>query len=62
MVLDLKNKFDLGVFSFTWQHLLIHHTLDMMHIEKNVSESLVRIIFGQKDTIKVYRDMEAKGI
>jgi hypothetical protein len=32
--------------------------LDVMHIEKNVYESLVKFLFGVKDTIKVHQDME----
>ncbi len=30
----------------------------MMHIEKNVYKSLIKFMFGMKDTIKVRRDME----
>jgi hypothetical protein len=33
-----------------------------MHIEKNICESLVRTLFGHKNTIKVCRDMEVEGI
>jgi hypothetical protein len=33
-----------------------------MHIEKNVCESVIKFIFGLKDTIKVRRDMEVCGI
>jgi hypothetical protein len=44
------------------QHLHIQHTLDVMHVEKNICESFVRTLFGQKDTIKVRRDMEVEGI
>jgi hypothetical protein len=29
-----------------------------MHIEKNVCESLIKFVFGTKDTIKVCRNME----
>jgi hypothetical protein len=46
--------------SWTWHHLQIQHILDVMHIENNICESLVRFIFGQNDTINVQRDMEAK--
>jgi len=48
--------------SWRWQHLQIHYTLDVMHIEKNICENVVRTIFGQKNTIKVRWDMQAKGI
>ncbi len=44
------------------QKLLIRHTLDVMHIEKNVCESLIKFLFGTKDTIKVRRDMEVCGV
>jgi hypothetical protein len=37
------------------------HT-DVMHIEKNVCESLIKFIIGAKDTIKVQRDMEVCSI
>ncbi len=40
------------------QKLLIRHTLNVMHIEKNVCESLIKFVFGTKDTIKVCRNME----
>jgi hypothetical protein len=33
-----------------------------MHIEKKNCESLVQTLFGQKNTIKVCRDMEVEGI
>jgi hypothetical protein len=44
------------------QKLLIQHTLDVMHIEKNVCESLIKFVFKTKDTIKVCRDMEVCGV
>jgi len=34
----------------------------VMHIENNVYESMIKFIFGLKDTIKVRRDMEVCGI
>ena len=34
----------------------------MMHIEKNVGESLLGFLFGEKDTVAVRKDMEALGI
>jgi hypothetical protein len=36
--------------------------LDVMHIEKNVCENMIKFIFGLKDTIKVQHDMEMWGI
>jgi hypothetical protein len=34
------------------------HMLDVMHIKKNVYESLIKFMFGVKDTIKVHQHME----
>ncbi len=45
-----------------FQQLIIQHTLDVMHIEKNICESLIKFIIGAKDTIKVWNDMEVCGI
>jgi hypothetical protein len=33
-----------------------------MHIEKNVFESLIKFVFGTRDTIKVRQDMEVYGV
>jgi len=41
---------------------MIRHTLDVMHIEKNICESLIKFIIGAKDTMKVRHDMELWGI
>jgi hypothetical protein len=43
------------------QHLQIQHTLDVMHVENNICESLVRT-FLVKKTIKVKWDMEVEGV
>ncbi|KAL6128833.1 hypothetical protein ACLB2K_072187 [Fragaria x ananassa] len=44
-----------------WKDLLIHHNLDVMHIEKNVCESIVGTLLGiegkTKDTIKAREDL-----
>lgn len=45
-----------------WQDLLVKHTLDVMHYEKNVCENMIKVIFGEKDTIDVHKDMEEVGI
>jgi len=45
-----------------WQDLLVRHTLDVMHCEKNVRENMIKVIFGEKDTIDVHKDMEEVGI
>jgi hypothetical protein len=34
----------------------------VIHVEKNICESLVKILFGQTNTIKVRWDMEVEGI
>ncbi len=41
---------------------LIRHSLDTMHIEKNVSDNIIRTIMGDKDTPKVRHDMQEHGI
>ncbi len=45
-----------------WQHLLVRHTLDVMHCEKNICENMIKTIFGEKDTMALRRDMEELGI
>ena len=49
-----------------WAKLKIRHNLDVMHIEKNVCESLVGTILGidgkSKDTYKARRGLEEMGI
>ena len=39
----------------------MRHTLDPMHCEKNVSQSMLGYILGEKDTVQVRRDMEEIG-
>ena len=47
----------------SWQQKLpIRHLLDVMHIERNICESLLKLIFGAKDTAASRRDMEEEGI
>lgn len=38
------------------------HNVDVMHIEKNVTESLLKFISGEKDTGSVRLDLQEKGI
>ncbi len=38
------------------------HTLDVMHYEKNICENLLKVIFGEKNTLDVQKDMEKIGI
>jgi hypothetical protein len=44
------------------QELPIRHVLDVMHIEKNIAESVLKYLFGEKDTPDSRRDMEHLGI
>ncbi|XP_071687302.1 uncharacterized protein [Rutidosis leptorrhynchoides] len=49
-----------------WKHLRVRHCIDVMHIEKNVCESLIGLLLNipgkTKDGIKVRRDMELMNI
>jgi hypothetical protein len=40
----------------------VRHVLDVMHCEKNLCENGIKIIFGEKDTVVVRKDMEEVGI
>ena len=44
------------------QELPVRHVLDVMHIEKNIAESVMKFLFGDKDTPDSRRDMEVLGI
>lgn len=44
------------------QELPVRHVLDVMHIEKNIAESVLKYLFGDKDTPDSRRDMEQLGI
>jgi hypothetical protein len=48
--------------ALTWQHSLIQHILDVVHIKKNICENLLHTIFGQKNTFKVWQNMQVEGI
>ena len=39
------------------QELPIRNTLDVMHIERNVSDNVIRHLFRDKDTLETRRDM-----
>jgi hypothetical protein len=43
------------------QYLPIRHALDAMHIQRNISNNMLKHVFGEKDTPVVRRDMEAVG-
>ena len=40
----------------------VRHVLDVMHVEKNIAESILKHLFGEKDTPESRRDMEAMGV
>ena len=40
----------------------MRHVLDVMHIEKNVSEAVLKFLFGEKDTLECRRDMQELGL
>ena len=40
----------------------VRHVLDVMHIEKNIAESVLKFLFGDKDTPESRRDLEAVGL
>lgn len=46
----------------TPQELPIRNLLDVMHVEKNVAENLLKTLFGEKDGPNVRLDMERRGI
>nr|GFC15297.1 hypothetical protein [Tanacetum cinerariifolium] len=49
-----------------WENLQVRHCLDVMHIEKNVCESLIGLLLNiagkTKDGVNVQNDMEDMGI
>jgi hypothetical protein len=40
------------------QELPICNTLDVMHVERNVSDNLLSHLFGERDMVEVRKDME----
>ena len=50
------------VILFRCQDLLIRYTLDVMHCELNLSKNILKTITGHKDTVKVRRDLQRRGI
>lgn len=49
-----------------WEHLLLRHNLDPMHIEKNVQDNIVGTVLGQekksKDNYKTRLDLQELGM
>ncbi|XP_074266804.1 uncharacterized protein LOC141590091 [Silene latifolia] len=48
-----------------WQHLYVRHCIDVMHVEKNVFDSLIGTLLNMpnktKDGVKARNDMAARG-
>ena len=44
-----------------FQELPVRNTLDVMHIERNVSDNILRHLFGEKDTLATRQDMVEAG-
>ena len=44
------------------QDMPVRHVLDVMHIEKNISEAVLKFLFGEKDTPECRRDLEELGV
>ena len=40
----------------------MRHVLDVMHVEKNIAESVVKFLFGEKDFLDSRRDLEHMGM
>jgi hypothetical protein len=40
------------------RELPIRNTLDVMHVEQNVLDNLLRYLIGEKDTLEVQKDMQ----
>lgn len=40
----------------------IRHVLDVMHIEKNIAEYVLKFLFGEKDTTESRKDLQEMGI
>ena len=40
----------------------IRHVLDVMHVEKNIAESVLKFLFGDKDTPESRKDLEEVGL
>jgi hypothetical protein len=36
-----------------WQLILVMHTLDVMHCEKNIGENILKVIFGENDSVAI---------
>jgi len=50
------------MFNECLQDLPIRHLLDVMHVEWNICDNLLKYLFGEKDTLNVRKDMEEQGL
>jgi hypothetical protein len=41
---------------------MIHHVLDIMHCEKNLTENIIMTLLGDKDTLAIRKDLRTRGI
>ena len=48
--------------TYVSQELPVRHTLDVMHVEKNVAATLAGLLLGEDDTIAVRRDMQESQV
>ena len=44
------------------QELPVRHTLDVMHVEKNIAATTVGFLLGEEDTIAVRKDLQDQGL
>jgi hypothetical protein len=60
-VLNWKKRSILFELSY-WSSLKLHHNLDVMHIEKNICESILGTLMNiegkTKDTVKARKDLQ----
>jgi len=47
---------------FLVQDLSVRHTLDVMHVEKNIAATLTGFLLGEEDTIAVRKDLQEQGL
>jgi hypothetical protein len=45
-----------------WQKLPVRHVFDVMHIEKYITENVMKYLSGERDTLASRRDMEQANV
>jgi hypothetical protein len=50
------------MFNECLQDLPIRHLLDVMHVEWNICDNLLKYVFGEKYTVNVRKDMQEEGL